>query len=68
MKEYKEGVPFEVEMTDGTKKNIMFKRSDDINCGNCVFCNEDYSICSRINCTERERKDGIGGIYVEVKE
>lgn len=67
MKEYKEGVPFEVEMTDGTKKNIMFKRSDDINCENCVFCNESYSKCC-FRCTETEREDGLGGIYVEVKE
>lgn len=66
MKEYKEGVPFVVNMTDGTKKNVMFKRSNDINCRNCVFYNEGYSICSSVRCIDYERKDGLNGYYVYV--
>lgn len=55
-------------MADGTKKNIMFKRSDDINCDKCVLHYESYSKCRLFGCIELERDDGLRGIYVEVKE
>lgn len=66
MKEYKEGVPFEVEMPNGAKINVMFIRNDEISCDGCIFQNTDTTSCWDIKCTNTERKDRLNGIYIRV--
>lgn len=64
MKEYKEGVPFEVKMPNGAKINVMFIRTDKMSCNGCIFVNTDRMSCWDLKCTNVERKDGLNGIYI----
>lgn len=64
---YGEGVPFIIEIHDGTKLKICFEETGMMDCKGCVFelLNEK---CWDVPCVYIEREDGLTGRYVEVKE
>lgn len=67
IKEYGEGIPFVVEISEETKLKIMFKETGMMDCEGCVFKSLKVE-CWDIPCVSSEREDGLTGVFVKVEE